>query len=668
MKLSKAILWFKILFGLASSIVPNDATTRNPDGSSTGVQNKPKLAPLPKQLATWRQIREYKNGIVDKTPYLLALLKMPYKRFFMVRPRRFGKTVFLGMLYDFFSGLKEEFAGLAAEEVGNVKDIMKKDTPKWIKFPVIHINLFNTRPFESLQEFKKKYKTLLSEIAEKYCVAYDLSILDLGSLIRKLHLKFDLPVVVLIDEYDAPVEHALRNLKSKSLADEITEELDIVFGHIKNNADQIGFAFVIGICKLPLQSMGSGSAGAFEDLTHDSQMVAAFGFTIDEINSQLDPYLERFAEEMSNSTDRKAIQKSRGKIMNNLVKWYDGYHFDDPIDIKKESVRVLNPVSICASLQEYKFTDHWSRTGNVKWIVKMFYESKRQWQFPDFKQPKGHSISLDQIPRKNNVIRTSDLSLPAIMLLYGYVTPSKCDVEGKSVTLVYPNYEVEHHLEKALAEYIPEENRGLQVGYLQRFFNAMDLGTIKDMVEILRKCEFIVYRHPSQTGVTPQEVTRRLNRILHQSGIIFREGADFENDMPTFKKELGGDIDFLTMNLPVNYAISVKCSSGKTGNATGAIRQLVGYLEGKTSNPISFKAVLREYKVNTEEIYLLGLGFTYVSGGTLDNWIFVPYRNGQIEYAAVEASDEQLKTEFLETYTPMKSATSCDDTTTAKLV
>ena len=112
------------------------------------------------------------------------------------------------------------------------------------------------------------------------------------------------------------------------------------------------------------------------------------------------------------------------------------------------------------------------------------------------------------------------------------------------------------------------------------------------------------------------------------------------------------DIDLLTLNLKINYAISVKCRQGAIGIAMEAIKQLKEYLEGETSNPESFKKALEESNVETKEIYLFGLGFTYVNGGTLDNWICVPYRDGQIMYDEVGASIEELKEEFLKTLRP----------------
>lgn len=99
--------------------------------------------------------------------------------------------------------------------------------------------------------------------------------------------------------YDTPVEHALRTVKNKELASQIVENLDIVFGKIKNNA--VDFVFVTGICKLSLQSMASGSEGAFKDLSNDPKMAAAFGFTINEIKTQLGPYLDKFSRKIGNN-------------------------------------------------------------------------------------------------------------------------------------------------------------------------------------------------------------------------------------------------------------------------------------------------------------------------------------------------------------------------------
>ena len=85
--------------------------------------------------------------------------------------------------------------------------------------------------------------------------------------------------------------------------------------------------------------------------------------------------------------------------MKQLIKWYDGYQFneDDP------NKRVLKPVSI---LDEYKIADYWAQTGNAELIVKTFYKEKGQWRFPDFKRPKGYTMRLSYVPQKHNPIDT----------------------------------------------------------------------------------------------------------------------------------------------------------------------------------------------------------------------------------------------------------------------
>ena len=265
--------------------------------ASVTIPTSPKLSEettqrLPERNADWRTIRAKNLLYIDKTSYLVKLLQRPGKLWYVTRPRRFGKSSFIDMAADYFRGKEDMFEGLAVENVGNTKFLAKymplssarkifckigqffcsdfSPFPKWIEFPVIHLNFGQIENFNTEKEFSTKYNDRLEDIARQYGLdPKTWSSFDLTCLIDGLRLKFNnLPVIILVDEYDHPFQYAFLELKKKNVARAVRTKLSGMFTTIKNHAEYLGLAFVTGVSKLlgsvALESTGTG---AFVDLT-----------------------------------------------------------------------------------------------------------------------------------------------------------------------------------------------------------------------------------------------------------------------------------------------------------------------------------------------------------------------------------------------------------------
>jgi hypothetical protein len=336
--------------------------------------------------------------------------------------------------------------------------------------------------------------------------------------------------------------------------------------------------------------------------------------------------------------------KPEDRIMKDLEEWYDGYCFSKNYGYKGHRPKVLNPVSTLESLRQKECDNYWSSTGSMDHVIERFYEDRRHWTFQDFKN--GIHLKKSELSKKIDPLKVQ-LPLPVYMLLFGYATITNYNEKTKEVTIQLPNKEIECVIRDRLEEYVPSKKKFLPdcKKEIEMIFTTMNAGDVKNAMKLLREYDFVPISHPSADGVTSGELQRRMCKLFYDAGITYREGFSFKKD--SNPKQDGGDIDFLTLNLNRNYAISLKC--GKGGTALGAIDQMMKYLN---ENPGSFMEAMEKLNVNIEEIYIMGLSFTYEEGGQLRDWISVPFQNGKLQYEYVEADSEALRNKFLEKYTP----------------
>lgn len=247
--------------------------------------------PLPPDEYTFQHIRSGGFLYIDKTPHLIELLNMKRILLYISRPRRFGKSSFLGMMSSFFQARKEHFADLEIGKLGNQKvfpaflkylniNTTSAPGPIWIEYPVIHLDFSKILHFESMTEFKEEYQLMLKSVAKNYNIVYGDSLTSLSYLILDLRRLFaQKPVVILVDEFDSQFQKAVLEYENIELAKSIKSFLNSFLGEIKANTDHLGLAFVMGVSKLPLALIQSGGNN-FEDLTFEPVLATAFGFWV----------------------------------------------------------------------------------------------------------------------------------------------------------------------------------------------------------------------------------------------------------------------------------------------------------------------------------------------------------------------------------------------------
>ncbi|MDR2473273.1 MAG: AAA family ATPase, partial [Tannerella sp.] len=270
------------------------------------METKPRKLPI--GIQTFDEIREENYLYVDKTQYLVNMIDTG-KFYFYARPRRFGKSLTVSTFDALFSGKKELFKGLFAEEFMNRSDYRHS--------PVIRLDMSRITTNEGLQGVKDSIINLILSQAEKHDIdiAGKMSSGDIfDKLIYKLH-KQDGKVVILIDEYDKPYTDFYTD---HQMAEEIRKILRNFYSRIKANDQYIRFVFLTGIAKF-------AKFGVFSTLNNikDISMNKKYGEMCGMTEAEIERY---FPEHIAATADK--FQISPKELLERIRVQYDGFCFD----------------------------------------------------------------------------------------------------------------------------------------------------------------------------------------------------------------------------------------------------------------------------------------------------------------------------------------------------
>ena len=373
---------------------------------------------LPLGLETFSTLRENDYLYVDKTKYVFELVK-PGKRYFLSRPRRFGKSLLISTIEELFKGNKELF-----------KDLFIYKEWNWDKIhPVIKLD-FGAGEYESLEELKNSLFDLLDDMGEDFSIELKRKTLigRFRELIKKVSIENNAKVVVLIDEYD---KFIIDNINNPTLLKEITTLLKNFYGVLKTNDEYIEFLFVVGVSKFSGTSLFSGFNSP-DDITLDYKYASICGISQEELETKFSPWINETA---------KILQCTENKLLDNLKKWYDGYSWDG-------EETLYNPNSILKFFNKKRFDNYWFATGTPSFLIeKIKY---------DFK------ALIEETEVESTLLDNADpLNIDEISLLFqtGYLTMKNIDISGRvKYTLGIPNMEVEESLFERLLSTINDKS------------------------------------------------------------------------------------------------------------------------------------------------------------------------------------------------------------------
>lgn len=371
------------------------------------------ICKLPIGVQDFAKLRVEGYKYIDKTEIVYRLAKAGCY-YFLSRPRRFGKSLFLSTLEAYFLGKKELFSGLDIER-------LEKD---WIEYPVLRLDL-NTQDYRTTEALSNKIDRELSLWEKEY--GSDPKEVGFGmrfeGVIRRAYEKTGRNVVILVDEYDKPVLQAIGN---DALQDEYRSTLKSFYGALKSSDRYIQFAFLTGVTKF-------GKVSVFSDLNHlndismDSRYYDICGLTEKEIRSNLSEEVEALARNLG-------VQPEEAYAM--LKENYDGYHFSED-----DTPGMYNPFSILNALEKKKIESYWFETGTPTYLVELL--KKHNYNLSDLEKEEPTSDAL------NSIDSTSTDPIPVIYQS-GYLTIKGYDKEFGLYKLGYPNKEVEEGFVKFL--------------------------------------------------------------------------------------------------------------------------------------------------------------------------------------------------------------------------
>ena len=380
-----------------------------------------------------------RNGYVyvDKTDLVFELVNYA-KYIFLSRPRRFGKSLLTTTLASYFRGERALFDGLKIMELEQ----------EWDEYPVIRLDISTAKGQESAAALRDKLQLLLRPYKEEYGSDPDENTPGgaLEGLIRRAYKKTGRQVVVLIDEYDAPL---LDVLHESELLDAMRRVMQEFYQPLKASDEMIKFCFITGITRLSQMNIFS----TLNNLTNISllpKFSAICGITEEELHNALLPDIEELADYYGCSTkEMKELLKKR----------YDGYHFSEVSD------DIYNPYSLFSAFKNQKISNYWFETGTPTFLILMMRKFKYD------------ITSMDDIESTDYAInRPTEAMTTMIPLLYqsGYLTIKNYDRESEIYTLSIPNQEVRiGYADGLLPVYTGLEGEDVQAGFALKFWRAL---------------------------------------------------------------------------------------------------------------------------------------------------------------------------------------------------
>ena len=367
---------------------------------------------LPIGIQTFSEIIQENYYYVDKTEFAYKLLSKG-KYYFLSRPRRFGKSLFLDTLAEIFLGNKELF-----------KDLYIYDKYDFKPHPVIRISFgsgdYSLDESQTIDEIKRILKrnqrenNITCEDEENFKVCFE-------ELLIKLYEKHKTKVVILIDEYDKPI---LDNIANKEMATKARNILKNFYSIIKDNDRYIRFVFITGVSKFSKLNLFSG-LNNLEDITIDENYAEICGYTHDDLLTVFKDRIE-------------------GANLELVKRWYNGYnYFGRPL---------YNPFDILLFLSKnHDFRNYWWQTGNPSFLIEKLKEEN--YYIPELENALISEEALEAFDVEYIDIR-------ALLWQTGYLTIKErlTDETGSNLyKLSIPNLEVQFSLNRLFIDYLTNQ-------------------------------------------------------------------------------------------------------------------------------------------------------------------------------------------------------------------
>lgn len=364
----------------------------------------------------FKNLRDRGLVYIDKTEFVRKIAEEGSQYFFLARPRRFGKSLFLSTLQYFFEGRRELFNGLAV-------DSMEWD---WQQYPVLRLDL-NKNSFYEAGKLESTLDNTFKGYEDLYDVEYVSTELSqrFESIIKAAHKKTGRQVVILVDEYDKPL---VANIQNKENIDHYRERLSSIYSNFKSSAEHIRLVFLTGVSRFSKLSVFS-DLNNITDISFIDKYADICGITEQEMLDNLQPGITQLADKNSITTEEAVLE---------LKSNYDGYRFS------KNGSDIYNPWSLLNAMKDSEISNYWNDTGMPRLVAKTLKRVNA-----DLEKMFDTYCSQDDL-------KGLDLLTPQpLALLYqtGYLTIKSYNSKLKRYRLGIPNREVKDGLYKVLLPY-----------------------------------------------------------------------------------------------------------------------------------------------------------------------------------------------------------------------
>lgn len=501
------------------------------------------------QMFDW--IRERQAPYIDKTKYVWQMVSTNAVNFFLSRPRRFG-SLLVDTLRCYFEGRKELFEGLY---------IYNKEK-EWKQYPVIRIDLSRGKYYE-----KERLHPIIDSILHEHEECWGVTTIKdeysydarLTAIIQAAYKQAGERVVILIDEYDAPM---LDSITKPDLQDYLRERIRSLFSPLKEQAKYLRFVFQTGISKFSQLSVFS-ELNNLQQLTFSPDYEAVCGITEEELLTHWKPDIEHLMDTLNRDYARWGIHYSYNDVVTNLKAMYDGYHFSDRF------TDVYCPWSLVNAFAMGRIENFWFSTGTPSMLINVMRQ---------------HHISIQQIEhfraRLDRFDAPTERIADPIPVLFqsGYLTLKEYNPVDKKFTLGFPNGEVREGFATSLYKYYMEDYVG-SVDMLGNAFTDLRLKeiTIEDFIETIRRW---------YAGIPYSITDRNQNEQLYQS-LIYAALMGYGADVTAESQTSDGRMDIVLKVPDAIYIIELKYDKSADEAVGQIIKKGYAVLFATDSRPVS---------------------------------------------------------------------------------
>lgn len=437
------------------------------------------LTRLPLGLSTFAKIRKLGYLYVDKTNYAYDLIAGGH-RYFLSRPRRFGKSLFVSTLKEILEGNSNLFGDLWIE----------KSDYSWQEHGVILLDL-STLGIDSPASFKMGVCYVLERIAKNYNLGISVNQISpeiaLNEVVDALYKKFG-HVAILIDEYDHPLLQVFKNDVDR--AREIRDTIRRFFSAIKGLDAYIDFVFITGVSSFSQAGLFSGMNN-LQNITLDQEFATICGYDDNEVDDYFLKYIQAWAEKTKSDS-----QETRERIR----EWYNGYHFGGNVS------SVYNPFSLMNALKSRSFKNYWLRSGTPTFLIE---ELAKEYRLKEYKilDLEGYTLSEDSL----GIFEIGATPLPILMFQTGYLTITEYDDDKNVYKLGYPNFEVKTAFQQYLLGVFTELDIVSTEQFSLKLTTAFEQINLEEAVSLLKQ---LFVRVPYQIHVKEEKFYHALLQVI----------------------------------------------------------------------------------------------------------------------------------------------------------